>query len=142
MHVGIWEKTIFMRILIVDDSEIVGERLKTMLSEISIVETIGLAKNQQEALELLDKLNPEVIVLDIQIPGGSSINLLGKIKIREPSPITIILTNQSYAQCRRKCMEAGADYFLDKSTEFEKIAEILDKIKNYSRGRRVTKECK
>jgi DNA-binding NarL/FixJ family response regulator len=114
-----------VKVLLVDDSSIVRERLKAMLSKVPKVETISQAKDQLEAVELLKKLNPEVIVLDIQMPGGSGIDLLRKVKSREKPPLAILLTNLSDSQYRKKCMDAGADFFFDKSTEFDKVAEVL-----------------
>lgn len=111
-----------------DDSEIVRERLKTMLSEIPTMETIRQAKDKQEARELIGKLNPDVVVMDIQMPGGSGIDLLRETKRGPKPPTLIILTNQSYSQYRRKCMEAGADFFFDKATEFDKVAEVLKRL--------------
>jgi len=124
----ILEKKAAMRLLIVDDSEIVRERLKTMLSEVPMMETIGQAKDQKEAIELVGKLNPDVVIVDIQMPGGSGINLLREVKKRKKPPQLIVLTNQSYPQYRRKCMEAGANFFFDKSTEFDKVAEVLRRL--------------
>ena len=123
-HLGILEKTA-MRLLIVDDSEIVRERLKALLSEVPMVETISQAKDPQEARGLMGKLNPDVVLVDIQMPGGGGINLLHEIKKGLKPPLLIVLTNQSYPQYRRKCMESGADFFFDKSTEFDKVAEVL-----------------
>jgi len=117
-----------MKFLIVDDSEIVRERLKAMLFEVPKVETISQAKDQQEATELLRDLNPEVMVLDIQMPGGSGIDLLHKVKKGQQPPLVIVLTNLSYPQYRKKCMDAGADFFFDKSTEFDKVFETLEKL--------------
>ena len=125
-YLGILEKTV-MRLLIVDDSEIVRERLKIMLSEVPNVETISLAKDKQEARDLMSKLNPGVVIVDIQMPGGSGINLLHEIKKEQKPPLLIVLTNQSSPQYRRKCMESGADFFFDKSTEFDKVTEVLKK---------------
>ncbi len=117
-----------MKILIVDDSEIVRERLRSMLSEVPGVEAIGEAKDQQEARELLGKLNPDVVIGDIEMPGGSGIDLLREVKKGKKPPLLIILTDQSYPQYHRKCMEAGADFFFDKSAEFDKVAELLNQI--------------
>ena len=127
-HLGNLEKKATMRLLIVDDSEIIRERLKTVLSEVPKVETISQAKDQQEARELMGKLNPDVVIVDIQMPGGSGINLLREVKKGQKPPMLIVLTNQSYPQYRRKCMEAGVDFFFDKSTEFDKIAEVLKQL--------------
>ena len=119
-----------MKVLIVDDSEIVRERLKAMLLEVPQVETISQAKDQQEATELLRDLNPEVMVLDIQMPGGSGIDLLRKAKKEPRPPLLIVLTNLSYLQYRKKCMDTGADFFFDKSTEFDKVAQVIKKVSN------------
>ncbi len=110
-----------MKILIVDDSAIVRERLKGMLSEVPKVETISQTKGSLEALESLHKLKPDVVILDIQMPGGSGIGLLQEMKRGNQPPLVIVLTNQSYPQYRRKCLDAGADFFFDKSTEFDKV---------------------
>ena len=117
-----------MRVLLVDDSTIVRERLKAIISEVPKVETISQAKDQVEAMELLNKLNPEVVVLDIQMPGGSGIELLRKLKRRKQPPLAIVLTNLSDSQYRKKCMDAGADFFFDKSSEFDNVADVLNQL--------------
>lgn len=116
-----------MKVLIVDDSPIIRERLKSMLSEVAKVETVSLAKDASEALDSMHTLNPEVIVLDIQMPGSNGIDLLSKIKRKQEAPLVVVLTNLSDTQYRKKCTDAGADYFLNKSTEFDKVTEVLDK---------------
>jgi CheY-like chemotaxis protein len=110
---------------IVDDSEVVIERLKTMLSELKEIEIIGQANNPFDAINGIRTLKPDVVTLDLQMPGGSGIGVLLSTKRDDPSPTVLILTNYPYPQYRKKCMEAGADFFFDKSTEFEKIPEVL-----------------
>ena len=114
-----------MKVLIVDDSAIVRERLKTMLSEIVEPENISQAKDPFEAIRSFHKLNPEVVILDIRMPGGSGIDVLQEIKKETTPPLVIVLTNYPYPQYRKKCMDAGADFFFDKSSEFDKVTEVL-----------------
>jgi len=114
-----------MKVLIVDDSLVVRERLENVLSEVPDVEAISKAKNKSEAISLLHKLNPEVMIIDIQMPGGSGIDLLKKTKKERNPPLVVVLTNLSDSQYRKKCIAAGADFFFDKSTEFEKVTGVL-----------------
>lgn len=118
-----------MKILIVDDSEIMRERLKATLSEITELENISQAKDSLEAIRTFEKLHPEVVILDIRMPGGSGIDVLPEMKTATKPPLVIVLTNYPYPQYRRKCIEAGADFFFDKSTEFDKVTEVLKQLK-------------
>ena len=100
-----------------------------MLSEVMEVENISQAKDSPEALSSFQKLNPEVVILDIRMPGKSGIDVLQEIKKATQPPLVIVLTNYPYPQYRRKCIEAGADFFFDKSTEFNKVTEVLKQLK-------------
>ena len=113
------------RILIVDDSRIVRERLFTMISELSNVEVIAEADIAFEAISSIRKLKPDVVVLDISMPGGSGIYVLETLKREMRPPIVIMLTNFANDQYRQKCIQLGVDYFFDKSTEFEKVVEVI-----------------
>jgi len=117
-----------MKVFIADDSAVVRERLKEMLSEIPEVKIIGQAEDGLQATNLITKLNPDVVILDIRMPRGNGIDVLQNIKKDNPSLIVIMLTNYPYAQYRKKCMAAGADYFFDKAIEFEKVTEVLEKL--------------
>ncbi len=117
-----------MKVLIVDDSELVRERLKDMISETTEVESVSQAKDLLEAITSFHKLNPEVVILDIRMPGGSGIDMLQKLKKSKQAPVVIILTSYPYPQYRRRCIETGADFFFDKSTEFDKVPEVLKQL--------------
>ena len=116
-------------VFIVDDSLIVREHLVTMLDELAGVEIVGQAGNVAEAISDIRRLQPDVVILDIRMPGGSGIDVLETIKHDEAAPIVIILTNYPYPGYRQKCLDAGADFFLDKSTEFDQIPELFERFK-------------
>jgi len=117
-----------MKVFIADDSAAVVERLITMLSELPQVEIIGQAQDALEAIKAIRQLNPDVVILDIRMPGGNGIDVLKDIKSNKPAPVVIMLTNYPYPQYRRKCKALGADFFFDKSTEFEKVTEVLGQL--------------
>lgn len=114
-----------MKVFIADDSAPVRERLKTMLSELQGVEIIGQAGDAVEATKSILELKPDVVILDIRMPGGGGIDTLRNIKRVTPAPRVIMLTNYPYPQYRKRCMDAGADFFFDKSSEFHKVIEVL-----------------
>jgi len=116
-------------VFIADDSDIVREHLVTMLDELAKVEIVGQAETVAEAISAIRKLQPDVVILDIRMPDGSGIDVLQTIKQDEPAPVVIVLTNYPYPAYRRKCLRAGADFFLDKSTEFDQIPELFEQYK-------------
>lgn len=112
-------------VFIVDDSPVVRDRLVTMISELPNVEVIGQADIAFEAIDSIRQLRPSVVVLDISMPGGSGMYVLESIKKERPGPTVIMLTNFAHDQYRQKCLQLGADYFFDKTTEFERVTEVL-----------------
>ena len=115
-------------VYIVDDSQAVRERLIAIISEVEGITVAGDSGDPNEAVDAIRRLHPDVVILDIRMPGMSGIQALRKIKQGQRAPVVLMLTNYPFGQYRRESAEAGADYFLNKSTEFEKINEILAKI--------------
>jgi DNA-binding NarL/FixJ family response regulator len=116
-----------MKVVVVDDSIIVRERLIKMFSDIPSLTVIGEAGNSFEALNIIEEKHPDVVVLDIKIPGESGVEVLRKIKNRNQSVIVIMLTNYPIAQYRTRCFKYGTDYFFNKSEDYFKVAEVLEK---------------
>jgi DNA-binding NarL/FixJ family response regulator len=115
-----------MRVFIIDDSALVRERLIAMLSEVEEIEFVGHAEDAFAAVDGVREVKPDVVILDIQMPGAASgIYALEKIRCERPPPIVIMLTNYSSPQYRKRCADGGAAFFFDKSTEFEKVPEVL-----------------
>jgi DNA-binding NarL/FixJ family response regulator len=137
-----------MTVLIADDSRAVTERLTTLFSKVRGIEIVGHAGTFPEALRAVHSLRPDVVILDLQMPGGRGIEVLKTIKEGQASPIVIVLTNHAYPQYRKRCLENGAHSFLDKSTEFAKAATVLkqlvDDISQQSSGvwEQITNESK
>jgi DNA-binding NarL/FixJ family response regulator len=118
-----------MKIFIADDSAMLRERLVALISDLEGMEVVGQAGDAPEALEAIQRLKPDVAVLDIRMPGGNGIHVLEAVKRQATPPVVIMLTAIAYPQYRRKCLEAGADFFLDKTTEFERVADVLRQLR-------------
>ena len=125
MNKFILEGALNMKVLIADDSSDVRQRIITMLSDLIKIDTFGQAGTVQEAIAAIPALNPDVVILDIRMPGGSGIDVLKTIKKKNHSPVIIMLTNYPLSQYMERCLSAGADFFLDKSSDFEKIIDII-----------------
>jgi DNA-binding NarL/FixJ family response regulator len=117
-----------MRVLIVDDSKIVCKGLQQMLINIINVEIVGQANNAQDAIASISDAKPDVVILDIHLPGPSGIDVLKHIRDKKLPIRVIMLTNYPYPQYRKKCEELGADYFFDKVTEIEKIPAVFEEL--------------
>jgi DNA-binding NarL/FixJ family response regulator len=113
------------QVLIVDDSEPIRERLAALLAESAQIQVVGQAGNSRDAWEAVRFLKPDIVILDIRMPGSNGIALLKQIKARYPEMTVIMLTNFDNTQYRRQCRLLGANYFLNKTMEFEKIVETI-----------------
>jgi len=118
-----------LSILIVDDSQIVRERLTSMLNEMGSVKIIGYADNPLSATESIVNNKPDIVILDIFLTGGSGIHVLKNIRSRNMTSKVIVLTNYAQEQYRKKCFEEGADFFFDKSIEFDRIIDVIQKLR-------------
>jgi len=115
-----------MKVFIADDSSVVVERLVDLLEEeVPGAQLVGRAGDVPEAVRGIQKVKPDALILDLQMPGGSGLDVLRAIRTDHPRLYVLICTNYPYPQYRDECLTAGANFFLDKSAEFEKIPAIL-----------------
>jgi DNA-binding NarL/FixJ family response regulator len=117
-----------MKVFIVDDSSAVLERLTLLLDDVPGVELVGQASDVPQAVQRIQEAMPDALVLDLHMPGGTGLDVLRAIRPSQPRLRVLICTNYPDSEYRQQCMAAGADYFLDKSTEFEKIPSILHEL--------------
>ena len=114
-----------MRVLIVDDSQVVRDRLAEMLSGVPGVVAVDQATGPAVALVAFSRARPDLVVVDLRMPEGSGLSLVKAVKRLDAAIPVIVLTNFAYPQYREECRAAGADYFFDKSSEFGRVAEIV-----------------
>ena len=117
-----------MKVFVVEDSQAVRERLVDMINEIEDVDVVGEADTYDSAVSGILATRPDVAILDISLAAGSGIDVLAHVKRQLPALKGIMLTNYSSPQHVKASADAGADYFLDKTSEFEKIVDILERL--------------
>ena len=119
-----------MKIVIADDSSLMRDRIKSLLNGLKEKLVIHEAENGLDALKLIKDIKPDLSILDIRMPEMNGIEVLMKIRELKMKTKICILTNYAYPQYKKKCFEAGTDYFLSKSEEFEEIKIIISEMLN------------
>jgi two-component system, NarL family, nitrate/nitrite response regulator NarL len=114
-----------MKIVIADDSYLLRDRIKFLLKSINIDTLVYEAADGLEALRLIDEVKPDLVILDIRMPEMNGINVMKKVRESKLQVKICILTNYNYPQYKLKCYEAGADFFLSKTDEFEDIKDVI-----------------
>ncbi|MDP1622762.1 MAG: response regulator transcription factor [Bacteroidales bacterium] len=114
-----------MKLLIADDSLIIRERIKNLVKDFERVTIVGEAVNGRIAMEMITKYDPDLVLLDLRMPEMGGMEVLKNLKEARMRTKVCILTNYTYPQYRDKCLALGADYFLSKSDDFEKLNFVI-----------------
>jgi two-component system response regulator DevR len=106
-----------IRLAIIDDHEMVREGLKAILVTEPDFSIVGEAANAEQALELIERLRPEIALLDVRLPGVSGIEVCRIVTEQYPETAIIILTSYTDEQLIAQCIQAGAKGFILKDVE-------------------------
>lgn len=127
-----------MKILVVDDSELIRFRLVRQIAAVPGVDRVVTASGCMVAKHLVASMRDEltVVVLDLHLPDGDPVRLIPQFKREHPDLKVAVLTNDATDYNRERCLQAGADWFFDKSTEFEQLLAQLRQLSESTRSRR------
>jgi len=114
--------------LIIDDSQLIAERLVELLKRAENIQQTMLGFNYAQGKKILEENAVDVILLDINLPDKSGIELLKYIKQIQYPVKVIMVTNESNPMYKQTCMKLGAYAYFDKSNEYENLLEILDSL--------------
>jgi DNA-binding NarL/FixJ family response regulator len=115
-------------ILIVDDNKFFIERMIGLLDEAEGIGYINVAYDYDEAYNCLARERPDLVLLDINLPGKNGIDLLREIKASGIKCSVIMLSNHDNECYRQQCMQLGAEHFLDKSNDFGMVPSLINKV--------------
>ena len=116
-----------LKVFLVEDSHLMRDRLIEEIASTSKTEVVGCAETEAEAVEQLSKLDCDAVVLDINLARGSGFGVLRSVRANPARrPRVIVFTNYAYPYYRRLSMEMGADFFLDKARDFNRLREIIE----------------
>jgi two-component system, NarL family, response regulator DevR len=113
------------KVFIVEDSAPIRERLIELTDEIDGAALVGFAETPADAITGILDTRPDFVVLDYQLLGGTGVDVMRAVCPNAPNIVFVVLTNHANLQYRRRCLEAGASWFFDKSTEFSKIKDVI-----------------
>jgi two-component system LytT family response regulator len=116
-----------MKTLIVDDERLARNELRRLLEAFPRIEIVGEAANSEEALEKIDQLGPELLFLDIQMPGKNGFELLSSIEGNVPD----VIFTTAYDEYALKAFEFNALDYLLKPIEPARLAEAINKVEDY-----------
>lgn len=117
-----------MKIIIVDDHELIREGLKKVTARESDIEVIGEASDSDELFQLLDKHEVDIVLLDISLPGRSGIDIITDIKVQAPNTKILILTMHPEDRFAVQALRAGASGYITKNNASKSLVGALRKI--------------
>ncbi len=120
-----------MKILIVDDEQLACQRLELLIKELNIGEVVGFAHNGEQALSEISKLQPDIVLLDIRMPGMDGIETAQHIKTMETPPTVIFTT--AYDDYALKAFETHAIDYLLKPIRKERLQDAVNSAKQLTR---------
>jgi len=122
-----------IRLLIVDDHELVRVGLRQILVDYPAIEIVGEAGNGETAIRLNRKVWPDVVLLDVSMPGLSGLETTTRLKQARPSLAIVILTIHETSPYPERLMDAGASGYLTKGCP---VTELVQAIQTVARGGR------
>ena len=112
-----------LRVLLVEDSVMLAERLREALEQLDSVRVIGNVDGERDAIQAVRDHHPDVVVLDLQLRQGTGFGVLRALgKVR---PVVIVLTNYALPEYKRQAKEFGVEHFLHKSMDYERLAAVI-----------------
>lgn len=102
----------------------IRERIAVLLGAAAIT-VVGEAATPQASIAGILSAGPDVVVLDVQLEGGSGLQVLRAVRLAAPGIAFVVFSNNSAQAYRKRYLDEGAYRFLDKSTEFDQLAQTV-----------------
>lgn len=123
-----------VRVLIADDHEVVRTGIKSILSTDPEIDVVGEATTGEQAVRMAVTLNPDVVLLDIRMPGNDGLNALGRIKLDRPQmPIVVLSTYDNPTYVARAVALGANGYLMKTATQ----TEVVDAVKRVAGGENI-----
>lgn len=114
--------------LLVEDSALLVQRIAELVGELPDVQIAATAATESDALSLLESGGFDAVILDLQLHVGSGFGILRELRRHDPRPRVVVFTNFAIAAYRDTALALGANYFLDKSLDYDLLPGVLQEI--------------
>jgi len=113
-----------LKVFLAEDSAPIRERLHGVFAR-AHMRVVGEAATPERAIDQILTLHPDVVVLDVQLEGGTGLQVLKAVRSADPKVAFVIFSNNSTSVYRNRYLKEGAAVFVDKSTEFDQLPQAV-----------------
>lgn len=124
-------------VLVVDDEPLARQRLQRLLADHNDYEVVGQAENAAQALSLAQSLQPDIVLLDVQMPDGSGVEVANHLAQLDPQPAIVFVT--AYDEHALDAFEVGGQAYLLKPVEQSKLLQTLARVRRPTRAQMTSK---
>lgn len=117
-----------IKVLLVDDHEVVRLGLRTLLSNLDYIEIVGEADTGHDAISLVRSTQPDIVLMDIRLPGKNGIETCREVKKQFPVCHVVMLTSYDSKEYLHDAMKAGANGFVLKEISMDSLVKVLDDV--------------
>ena len=118
-----------LKVLLVEDSALIRRHLVALIEDTDGVTVSGEVETEADAIDALRLGRFDAAVVDLQLREGSGFGVLQHLRVHYPDLLAIVLTNSNTPAMRARSLALGAHHFLDKSSEFERVAALLESLR-------------
>ena len=122
---GMPTSTVPVKVFLADDSALIRDRVAAMLTMRSI-DIVGEAETPQSSIAGILAAQPDVVVLDVQLEGGTGLEVLRAVREADPGIAFVVFSNNAGPAYRKRYLGEGARQFLDKTTEFDQLVNAVE----------------
>jgi two-component system response regulator DesR len=115
-----------VKVFLADDSPLICDRVAAMLAAAGM-SVVGRGDTPQACFDGILASHPDVVVLDVQLDGGSGLEVLKTVSLASPGVAFVVFSNHAAPAYRKRYLGAGARQFIDKSTEFDQLAPAVER---------------
>ncbi len=117
-----------LRVLLVEDSKVLTERLTEAIRQIPAVELVGTVDTETAAIAAVKRETVDVIILDLHLKQGTGFGVMRALAGGTTKPRIVVLTNYDLPEYKNAATALGATHFLDKARDYGRLAEVLQEI--------------